>query len=88
METRKMLARFELTDTSTGVHVLVATKTPLFRDTVADVTLIRRAKAFAGLTGARCTITKAGDFIGIQPRGVTLFLSIAKGVPLVLPEGF
>lgn len=44
---------------------------------ISDRALVRRAKAWAGLTGCRCTVSNYGDLIDIRPRGscTVLFVS-------------
>lgn len=44
---------------------------------ITDRALVRRAKAWAGLTGGRCNVSNYGDMIDIRPRGscTVLFVS-------------
>lgn len=37
---------------------------------VSDRALVRRAKAWAGLTGIRCRVERHGDTVAIYPRGI------------------
>lgn len=39
-------------------------------DGLSDRALVRRAKAWAGLTGRRCRVENYGDTIAIYPRGI------------------
>lgn len=43
---------------------------------VSDRALVRRAKAWAGLTGRRCRVENYGDTIAIYPRGMATVLFI------------
>lgn len=46
-------------------------------DGLSDRALVRRAKAWAGLTGRRCRVENYGDTIAIYPRGMATVLFIA-----------
>lgn len=72
--------QFELTDTFGGE----ANYCWVRRETIpaaeaaklSDAAIIRRAKAFAGLTGHRCEKENYGDTIALRPRGVCWVLFI------------
>jgi hypothetical protein len=44
---------------------------------ISDRALVRRAKAWAGLTGVRCRVKNYGDMIFIYPPGMCTVLSIS-----------
>ncbi len=71
--------QFEYTDTSGGEanYSWVRRSEEQFPADITDRALVRRAKAWAGLTGVRCTVSNMGDLIDIRPRGscTVLFVS-------------
>lgn len=49
-----------------------------YPDTISDLALVRRAKAWAGYTGLRCGVSHWGDTIAIYPRHLcqVLFITV------------
>jgi hypothetical protein len=43
------------------------------------LTLVRRAKAWAGLTGMTCEVSDHGDMIAIRPRGQCVVMFVTWG---------
>lgn len=84
-----MAIQFELTDTFGGeANYSWAKRAYLMNaDKLTDRQLIRMAKKWAGLTGARCVVSSYGETIDIRPRGVcwVLFISytdFVQGSPI------
>lgn len=71
--------QFEYTDTFGGeANYSWVRRTELqLPANISDRALVRRAKAWAGLTGCRCTVSNYGDMIDIRPAGscTVLFVS-------------
>jgi len=68
-----MKVSFEMTDTFGGEsnYSWVKRVEHDLPEKTTDRAIVRRAKAWAGLTGHRCTVDKAGgDMITIRPRGI------------------
>jgi hypothetical protein len=71
---------FELTDTYAGEanYSWVERAQVDLADDISNRTLVRRAKAWAGLTGVRSRVEHSGDWVAIRPRGIcrVLFISV------------
>jgi hypothetical protein len=67
-----MSIQLEHTDTFGGeANYCWVRRGELPRDrTYTDRAIVRRAKAWAGLTGVRCRVENHGDMIAIYPRGI------------------
>lgn len=79
MKTEKTTFQFEYTDTFSGEanYSWVKREDVELPATITDRALVRRAKAWAGLTGCRCNVSNCGDMIDIRPQGscTVLFIS-------------
>ena len=66
-----MAWEFEYTDTFAGEanYSWVKRETVTYDDSPSDRALVRRAKAWAGITGRRCTVENYGDSFTIRPSG-------------------
>lgn len=67
-----MAVQFEHTDTFSGEANYSWVNRAYLRagDSLSDQALVRRAKAWASLTGIRCDVSRYGDTIDIRPRGL------------------
>lgn len=77
--TEQTTFQFEYTDTFGGEanYSWVKREEVQLPSDISDRALVRRAKAWAGLTGCRCTVSNYGDMIDIRPAGscTVLFVS-------------
>lgn len=71
-ETAKTLFQFEATDTFGGEanYSWVQRHEEQLPENISDRALVRRAKAWAGITGLRCRVDNFGDTIAIYPSGM------------------
>lgn len=80
MKTETATFQFEYTDTFGGDanYSWVQRKNLDLPADISDRALVRRAKAWAGLTGIRCRVENYGDGFSIYPRGmcIVLFISV------------
>lgn len=69
---------FEYTDTFGGEanYSWVRRHTEQFPEDISDRALVRRAKAWAGLTGVRCRVENWGDTLAIYPAGCCTVLFV------------
>jgi len=78
-ELETVTVQFEYTDTFGGdANYSWVRRTELqLPANISDRALVRRAKAWAGLTGCRCTVSNYGDMMDIRPQGscTVLFVS-------------
>lgn len=66
-----MSIQFEHTDTFGGEANYCWVHRAFTRNAnLSDRALVRKAKAWAGMTGHRCGVQRYGDMIEIRPRGV------------------
>ena len=79
--------RFELTDTFGGDanYSWVRAEEHVLPVPMSDRALVRRAKAWAGLQGVRCTVADSGTLIEVRPVGrhapcVVLFIEYQSEV--------
>lgn len=77
-----MAIQFEHTDTFGGEanYCWVKRAHLIGANNLSDRALVRKAKAWAGLTGMRCETSICGDMIEIRPRGIcqVLFINYAE----------
>lgn len=77
--TEKVTIEFEYTDTFAGEanYSWVRRHTEERAENVSGRALVRRAKAWAGLTGCQCRVDNMGDLIALYPSGscTVLFIS-------------
>lgn len=73
-----MAVQFEKTDTFGGEanYSWVRRHTITIEPGITDLALVRRAKAWAGWSGARCKREKWGDMIVLKPSGLCQILFI------------
>jgi hypothetical protein len=76
-----MRLNFEHTDTFAGEsnYSRVRRKTIETSDTLSDRAIVRRAKAWAGLSGIRSRVEKFGDMIAIRPAGICHVVFVTFG---------
>jgi hypothetical protein len=76
-----MRLNFEYTDTFGGEsnYSWVRRDTVEAPDTLSDRAIVRRAKAWAGLSGIRSRVEKFGDMIAIHPHGICHVVFITFG---------
>ena len=76
-----MTYNLELTDTFGGEanYSWVKRDTLNMPDNASRRMIVRRAKAWAGITNQRCEVYDAGDIIDIRPRGVCVALFVTIG---------
>jgi hypothetical protein len=76
-----MRLNFEHTDTFGGEsnYSWVRRDTVEAPDTLSDRAIVRRAKAWAGLSGIRSRVEKMGDLIAIWPVGICHVVFITFG---------
>jgi hypothetical protein len=69
---------FEYTDIFNGEanYAWCRRATRQFADGTSEGTVVRSAKAFAGLSGVKCDRERIGDVIAIRPRGLLTVLYI------------
>ena len=60
----------EHTDTFGGEANYCWVRRTTLPDGLTDLQIVRRAKAWAGLTGVRCRVDNYGDMIAIYPQGI------------------
>jgi hypothetical protein len=77
-ETEKPNVQFEYTDTFGGEanYSWVKRKELRVPDGLSELALVRRAKAWAGLTGVPCRRVDLGDLIALYPHGSCTVLFI------------
>jgi hypothetical protein len=73
-----MKIKFEYTDTFGGEanYSWVRRETIDVPEGISDQALIRKAKAFAGISGVRSYVDKQGDMIALRPSGMCTVLFI------------
>lgn len=70
-----MPINLEYTDTFGGeANYCWVRRAHIADDNLSDRAIVRRAKAWAGLTGIRCEVSNYGDGIEIRPRGMATVL--------------
>jgi hypothetical protein len=76
-----MKINFEHTDTYGGEsnYSWVRRHALELPDTTSDLALVRKAKAWANLTGLSCRVESYGDMIAIYPRGVCHVVFVTFG---------
>jgi hypothetical protein len=76
-----MTLNFEHTDTFAGQsnYAWVRRATLDAPDTLSDRAIVRRAKAWAGLSGIRCRVEHIGDMIAIWPAGICHVVFVTFG---------
>ena len=76
-----MKLNFEHTDTFAGEsnYSWVRRETLDVSDALSDRAIVRRAKAWAGLSGIRSRVVKMGDMIAIYPRGICHVVFVTFG---------
>jgi hypothetical protein len=76
-----MKLNFEHTDTFAGEsnYSWVRRETIDASDALSDRAIVRRAKAWAGLSGVRSRVEKMGDMIAIHPRGICHVVFVTFG---------
>jgi len=70
--------RFEYTDTFAGEanYSWVKREVVQLPENISDRSLVRAAKAWAGLNGVPCDTDNYGDTIAIRPRNITTVLFV------------
>jgi hypothetical protein len=78
---KQMIVNFEHTDTFAGESNYSWVHRDSFQapDNVSDRALVRKAKAWAGLSGVRSRVDKHGDLIAIYPQGICHVVFITFG---------
>ena len=76
-----MQVNFEHTDTFAGEsnYSWVRRTTIDAPDSISNRAIIRRAKAWAGLTNVRSVVEFCGDMIAIRPRGICHVVFVTFG---------
>jgi len=76
-----MQVHFEHTDTFAGEsnYSWVRRHTLDLPNTVSDLSLVRKAKAWAGLSGIKARVEKFGDMIAIYPSGIAHVIFVTFG---------
>jgi hypothetical protein len=76
-----MQVHFEHTDTFAGEsnYSWVRRHTLDLPDNVSDLSLVRKAKAWAGLSGIKARVEKFGDMIAIYPSGIAHVVFVTFG---------
>ena len=76
-----MTYNLELTDTFCGEanYSWVKRDTLDMPDNASRRMIVRRAKAWAGMTGQRCEVYDSGDMIDVRPRGHCVVLFVTSG---------
>jgi hypothetical protein len=76
-----MTYNLELTDTfgNEANYSWVKRDTLDIPDNASRRMIVRRAKAWAGLTGQRCEVHDSGDIIDIRPNGRCVVLFVTSG---------
>lgn len=73
-----MAMNLEYTDTFAGeANYSWVRRAYIPSDGLSRLALIRRAKAWAGLSGVRCDVDDYGDSYAIRPRGMATVLFVA-----------
>lgn len=72
-----MAFNIEMTDTFGGeANYCWVKRAHIAAENLTDRQIVRRAKAWAGLTGARCRVDIYGDSIAIYPRGACIVVFV------------
>jgi len=67
-----MKLNFEHTDTFGGEsnYSWLRKESLIVNDNISDLAIVRKAKAWAGITGFKCKVEKLGEMIAIYPKGL------------------